>query len=113
MRFALAALLFAATPSQETKLDDVLDMMEKRAEGLRDLTFKVRNHPNRNWGMTSTDVSVLYVRGAGLRVRARAVSPADSIAMLGMAAPSTADFIYTADRLRLIQEWEHSAKGNP
>ena len=98
MRVILAALLLAASPRQETKLEDVLDLMEKRAEGLKDLSFKVSSRADRNMGMPRSEVSVAYVRGVGLRVRARTESPQEAARIVGRKWPCFDSVLLSARR---------------
>lgn len=118
MRLAAIALFLAflvplaAASAQEATLEGLLDLMEKRAEGLRDLSFRVDSRAERNMGMPRSEVTVLYVRGAGLRVRAR-TEPFGEAMRAGLNTPARADFIYTADRFRLLQEWEEGPESGP
>jgi len=104
MRLVVALLALLAAP-QETKLDEVLDLMEKRTEGLQDLEVKVVTRVERSMGLPRTDVTVSWVRGAGLRVHARTQMGAEG-RNFGVQVPRGADYIYTPDRFRLIQEWD-------
>lgn len=106
MRLALLSLLFlAAAPRQDLTLDGVLDLLEKRTEGLRDVTLRLAVQTDQPFGMPRGETSATWVRDAGLRVRARCeIDPA--AAGWSAAVPSAADYVYTPGRFRLIHEWD-------
>lgn len=115
MRVALAALLLAPVSAlpQETKLEDVVALMEKRAEGLRDVRFRLDVTSARMMGLPGRlEVIVTSVRGAGVRVRASCEAPGAAAGAAGL-YPRTAEYIYTPEAFIVLQEWGGDGQGSP
>ena len=106
---AFLVLLPSSPPAQTPKeggLEDVLKLMEKRAEGLKDVSFSVTTKATQSMGMSAdVDVIVRYVKGSGLRVHATS-RPRKGPVRAGMKPPSRADFIYTDEAFYEVIEWD-------
>ncbi|HXX93336.1 MAG TPA: hypothetical protein VEN81_06860, partial [Planctomycetota bacterium] len=104
MRLVFCLLALGAS-AQEARLDDVLELMEKRTRGVQDLKVTIVTRAERAIGLPHSQVTVAWVRDAGLRVRGRFQPEADG-RNFGLRLPRGIDVIYTADRIRLIQDWD-------
>lgn len=104
----LALALFAAwvapaASPQDPKIEEILTLMEKRTEGLKDVSFIIEQKADRSMGMpVRSEAVVSYVRGTGLRVRASADSSPD-VPINFM--PERFDVIYSTDALYIIEEF--------
>ncbi len=101
----LAWLAALALGPQQKGTEDVLRLMERRAEGLRDVRLRIRSvaDPSMGGEGISAEAEVTYVRGAGLRVRSSSRYAAASPA--SMPLPARGEFIYAPEALYIRQEW--------
>lgn len=105
MRLAAAfAISLGLLPSpQGATLEEVLALMEKRAQGIKDLSYKVEQKASRGWGMpVQSDISTTWVQGAGLRLHA-ATEPTPDMPFNFM--PQSIDVIVGIDALRILMEF--------
>lgn len=103
LALCLGLLPTAAARQDAASLEEVLAMMEKRAEGLQDASWRVELQADRAWGLPGTAaISVSYVKGAGLRLRAISEGNPD---LPFNVMPATFDVVYATDALYVIQEF--------
>jgi thioredoxin-like negative regulator of GroEL len=111
---AALAVTLAGRPgrSQETGLESVLSLMEKRVEGVRDVALKVVTQADRQMGMLERgEAHVVYVKGVGLRVRASIELEREA---RGMALfPRSIETIYAGDSVFFIQETDTAPGSTP
>src|SRR5262245_32036684 len=108
----LPALLLAiglvapAASAQDPKLEEILSRMASRAEGIQDVSFKIDQKADANWGMpVQADIAVTWLKDTGLRLRATSEMPME---MPVATMPRSFDVIYTSDSIRIMMEYGSS-----